>query len=97
MKTWLKGVDAVWEDESGDREVEETTMYIEPSSRIEHIQGISKLLQLSNINLSNNHISNLSNLRDLPNLHTLNMARNKLTTADNIKELVHCKVNWFLY
>ena len=61
------------------------------------MQGLSQLQQLSNINLSNNHIANLCNLRDLPNLHTLNMARNKLNTAENIEELVHCKVSRYFY
>lgn len=69
-------------------------------------KGLNHLTELVNLNLSNNYISCLSNLAHLPNLQTLtltryfhrnmtrnhqiNYFRNKLATADDIKELEGC-------
>lgn len=38
-------------------------------------KGLSKLVALSNLNLSNNYITRLCQLAQLPNLHTLNIAK----------------------
>ena len=38
-------------------------------------KGLSNLVALSNLNLSNNYISRLCQLACLPNLHTLNIAK----------------------
>ena len=39
------------------------------------LKGLSNLVALSNLNLSNNYITRLSQLSQLPNLHTLNIAK----------------------
>ena len=39
------------------------------------VKGLSKLVALSNLNLSNNYITRLCQLACLPNLHTLNIAK----------------------
>ena len=59
--------------------------------QIKNLQGLSNLAQLVNLNLSNNYISCLANLAHLPNLQTLSLCRNKLKTAEDIRELEQCK------
>ena len=39
------------------------------------LKGLSNLVALSNLNLSNNYITRLCQLAELPNLHTLNIAK----------------------
>lgn len=55
------------------------------------LQGLTHLTQLVNLNLSNNFLSRLTGLAHLPCLHTLTLARNKLRTAEDVKELEACK------
>ncbi|XP_046558606.1 dynein axonemal assembly factor 1-like [Haliotis rubra] len=56
-----------------------------------HIENLEPLQQLDSLNVSNNSIRRIENIACLPVLHTLNISHNRLKTADDIRELVHCK------
>ena len=51
------------------------TPFLRVSSFYTLFKGLSKLVALSNLNLSNNYITRLCQLAQLPNLHTLNIAK----------------------
>ena len=71
------------------------------NNKLEKIEGLNSLTNLSTLNLSSNAIGMLSpgSLSCLPNLHTLLLSRNKLRTAEDIEELSKCssEVKWFFY
>ena len=62
------------------------------NNKLEKIEGLSCLKNLTTLNLSSNAIGSLhpGSLSCLPNLHTLLLSRNKLRTAEDIKELLEC-------
>ena len=54
---------------------------------IKHLfQGLDHLIQLVNLNLSNNYISCLANLAHLPNLQTLTLTRQLNYKQINVRE-----------
>ena len=62
------------------------------NNKLEKVEGLSCLKNLTTLNLSSNAIGSLhpGSLSCLPNLHTLLLSRNKLRTAEDIQELVEC-------
>ena len=62
------------------------------NNKLEKIEGLSCLKNLTTLNLSSNAIGSLhpGSLSCLPNLHTLLLSRNKLRTAEDIEELLEC-------
>ena len=62
------------------------------NNKIEKIENLTCLKNLSTLNLSSNAIGylNLGSISCLPNLHTLLLSRNKLRTAEDIEELSNC-------
>ena len=60
-------------------------------NKVEQIEGISALSNLTTLNMSHNYLSNLTSLACLPNLHTFIASHNKLCTAKDVEELQHCK------
>ena len=62
------------------------------NNKLEKIEGLNFLTNLTTLNLSSNAIGMLNpgSLSCLPNLHTLLLSRNKLRTAEDIEELSKC-------
>ena len=62
------------------------------NNKLEKIEGLSCLKNLTTLNLASNAIGSLhpGSLSCLPNLHTLLLSRNKLRTAEDIEELLKC-------
>ena len=62
------------------------------NNKIEKIENLTCLKNLSTLNLSSNAIGYLNpgSISCLPNLHTLLLSRNKLRTAEDIEELSNC-------
>ena len=62
------------------------------NNKIENIENLTCLKNLTTLNLSSNAIGKLNpgSISCLPNLHTLLISRNKLRTAEDIEELSKC-------
>ena len=61
------------------------------NNRIEKIENLSTLKNLTTLNLSHNYLSCLTSLACLPKLHTFIASHNKLCTVKDLEELVGCK------
>ena len=57
--------------------------------RIEKIDGLEKLVNLEELNLSYNMISRIENLENCLKLRELNLADNNIRRIENIEKLVH--------
>ena len=61
------------------------------NNRIEKIENVSTLKNLTTLNLSHNYLNCLTSLACLPKLHTFIASHNKLCTVKDLEELVGCK------
>ena len=57
---------------------------------LEDITGLSTLVQLDSLDLSDNYITTVSGLDCLPALRTLNLSGNKLSSVASIAHLQQC-------